>query len=114
MTILIKGMEMPENCAKCPICASMPLGDYAVYHKCVLLNRLASKHNRRCDCPLIEVPTPHGRLIDADNFIVDECQSCDGCCEIIECDCLNCKSEHRCDFMQDIINAPTVIEAEEG
>lgn len=68
MTILVKGMEMPENCANCPICVAMPLGDYVVYHKCALLNLLASKRRRRNDCPLIPIP-PHGRLIDADALL---------------------------------------------
>ena len=112
MSILIRCMEMPETCAKCPICASMPLGDYVVYHKCVLLNRLASKRNRRCDCPLIEVPTLHGRLKDVDVIIKDECHSCDGCCEVIECDCLNC-TKAGCDTIRALNDAPTIIEAEE-
>lgn len=67
MSVLIKGMEMPEKCANCPICVAMPLGDYVVYHKCTLLNLLASKRRRRNDCPLIPIP-PHGRLKDADAF----------------------------------------------
>lgn len=61
----------------------------------------------------IPVP-PHGRLIDADAFTKDECNNCDGACEALPCDCLNCESDCRCDFMKDITDAPTVIEAEEG
>lgn len=68
MSVLVKGMEMPEKCANCPICVAMPLGDYVVYHKCALLNLLASKRSRRNDCPLIPIP-PHGRLIDADALL---------------------------------------------
>lgn len=54
MSILIKGMEMPKNCDVCfmrDACEySMPLG------------------KRLTDCPLIEVPMSHGRLIDEDAF----------------------------------------------
>ena len=54
MSILINGMEMPKNCDICfmrDACEySMPLG------------------KRLTDCPLISIPTPHGRLIDADAF----------------------------------------------
>ena len=54
MSILIRGMEMPKNCDVCfmrDACEySMPLG------------------KRLTDCPLIEVPMSHGRLIDADAF----------------------------------------------
>ena len=107
MSILIKGMEMPESCAKCPICAAMPLGDYAVYHKCVLLNRLASKRNRRYDCPLVEVPTPHGRLIDADEFF-DKIPPGD-----IEHDEKISRTGAIADVCTWVLSAPTVIEAEE-
>ena len=57
MCVYIKGMEMPQNCDECPInsmCGSslhMPL-----YHT----------EKRHDDCPLIEVPEPHGRLGDLD------------------------------------------------
>ena len=60
------------------------------------------------------VPVPkHGRLIDADAFTKDECNNCDGACEALPCDCLNCEADCRCDFMKDIADAPTIIEAEE-
>ena len=61
----------------------------------------------------ISVPQ-HGRLIDADAFTKDECNNCDGACEALPCDCLNCEADCRCDFMQDIANAPTIIPAEVG
>lgn len=60
----------------------------------------------------VPVP-PHGRLIDADAFIKEECNNCDGACEAIPCDCLNCKADCRCDFMIDMADAPTIIPAEE-
>ena len=64
MSVLIKGMEMPKTCTMCwlsPICP--------VWVKEV------SKHkgydDRLSDCPLVEVPTPHGRLIDEDKLMRD-------------------------------------------
>ena len=48
------------------------------------------------------------RLIDADEFIKDECNHCDGACESMPCDCLECKADCRCDFIKDIVDAPTV------
>ena len=53
MSILIKGMTMPKTCDDCIV----PLS------KCDFLQRRAD------DCPLIEIPTPHGRLIDASELI---------------------------------------------
>lgn len=71
MSILIKGMEMPEGCIICMFKSESlfnrtmwcewlddPLGDYS---KC-------DEEWRHPDCPLVEVPTPHGRLIDAEKL----------------------------------------------
>lgn len=32
------------------------------------IDALAKEHSRHKNCPLVEVPTPHGRLIDADDI----------------------------------------------
>ena len=67
MAVLIKGMEMPESCWKCPFM-------YARVY-CVVKSKLIfdddeySELNKRYDgCPLAEVPESHGRLIDADKL----------------------------------------------
>ena len=52
-------MEMPDNCDKCKI-------RYGMF--CPVLNRFIDE-GRRHDCPLAEIPEPHGRLIDADEFL---------------------------------------------
>ena len=62
MTILIKGMEMPENCIYCPVVDDE-------YGGCLIDDKSHGDPNKPIDCPLIEVPTPHGRLIDADAYI---------------------------------------------
>lgn len=61
MSILIKGMKMPENCGECiwiqrgyPDWCDLPMG-----------KDLYNDKKRPDWCPLVEVPTPHGRLIDA-------------------------------------------------
>lgn len=66
MSILIKGMEMPTNCADCPLggslcCYLLPCVPalWAEYTNAVREKR------RHSDCPLVPVPK-HGRLIDAD------------------------------------------------
>lgn len=58
------------------------------------------------------LPKEHGRLIDADAFIMAECFECDGYCDVCNCDCLNCKSEYRCEFIKDVDSADVVIEAD--
>ena len=62
MSILIRNMEMPTSCRDCGIeqdgfwCGA--LDGYQ--------NTRCFTNERREDCPLIEVPTPHGDLIDRD------------------------------------------------
>ena len=44
--------------------------------------------------------------INRDEFIKSQCHSCDGYCDVIECDCLNCKHECRCDTIADLLDYP--------
>lgn len=59
MSILIKGMEMPENC----ICCDLSHEDSWCPAKQTYVDRYSYD-----TCPLIPVPD-HGRLIDADKLI---------------------------------------------
>ncbi len=66
MGLYIKDMEMPFTCLTCDFhkCAG-GVGDF-----CSLTKRRQFRFkNRPKDCPLIEVPEPHGRLIDADKLM---------------------------------------------
>jgi len=101
--ILIKNMDMPENCFDCMFHWH---GDGTTY--CLAQSKMHDLHHikwqckgyeeqmkyREPTCPLIEVPTPHGRLIDADDM------------ESITIDC-----DARGNWKR--INAPTIIESEE-
>jgi hypothetical protein len=60
MSILIKGMQMPKECLDCPMC---DINDDCVLQKD---ERFDTWEEQKKDCPLIEVPKPHGRLIDGD------------------------------------------------
>ena len=88
MSVLVKGMEMPEKCDYCPFYDDSAYGDCTITHKMV---DYATKPDH---CPLISVP-PHGRLIDADAV----------------------KAEWEHGFYKKIVDAlmddaPTIIEAE--
>ena len=54
MGVYVKGMEMPNDCMECP---------FSDYEAWCLIPGVISEH-----CPLVEVPTPHGRLIDEDEI----------------------------------------------
>ena len=59
MSILVKGMEMPQSCSDCP-CAS---SGFAV-KICNIKKQIISDPSKVSNnCPLIPVP-PHGDLID--------------------------------------------------
>ena len=58
MSVLIKGMKMPEDCFSCPLKEE---------GFCNITNAYAGRINERnSDCPLVELPEHHGRIIDAD------------------------------------------------
>ena len=77
MSILIKGMEMPESCDMCAFSSYIAEGDdHEEFWYCILdnwnqsitpipLTKETVSNGRSMDCPLVEIP-PHGRLIDAD------------------------------------------------
>lgn len=77
MSVLIKGMGIPVNCNKCVFCVN-GFTDAAPMYECAasgddMTSVLVEEHGKPFDfrpdwCPLIEVPTPHGRLIDADDL----------------------------------------------
>jgi hypothetical protein len=70
MSVLIKGIEMPENCWDCSLlnASSCPCKNYS--------SALEYTTSRHPDCPLIHIP-PHGRLIDADALVEDLKRQCE-------------------------------------
>jgi hypothetical protein len=67
MSVIVKGMEMPKSCDSCDL---IQFDDEGLEAHCPL-----SPYYRWCGtppdyrpegCPLVEIPTPHGRLIDAE------------------------------------------------
>ena len=63
MSVLIKGMDMPQYCDDCPLKA----GGYCMMQKdengLIWFDNLRDKMR---NCPLVEIPVPHGRLGDLD------------------------------------------------
>ena len=91
--------EIPNRCGRCPCFhAEHPMYCQAV--KADKNKRIYAPYGEgRPDwCPLIEVPTPHGRLIDADELANKTFYSTTGAPYIT---------------YKTFCNAPTVIEAEE-
>ena len=69
MGVYIKGMETPKSCYSCPlrkrngidIVCPVAQERFSVADVNILFYRLDS-------CPSVEIPEPHGRLIDADKL----------------------------------------------
>lgn len=102
MAVLIKGMEMPKNCYECPFGLLEYTSQYyskTIRNKfaCCITHKAKTSTRRNRFCPLVEVPTPHGRLIDADVLTGE--QYMQGNIMVVEMDAIE--------------NAPTIIEAEE-
>lgn len=66
MSVLIKGMEMPALCQECDLYI-----DGACYAKGYRDYRRIMDTAKPDDCPLIEVPTPHGELVDRSELIAE-------------------------------------------
>ena len=95
MSVLIKGIEMPNSCWVCQF--GHDCGE-TVYCTLTDKSQFADMKN---DCPLVEVPTPHGRLIDAD--VLKK--------KVYEMDWGTKYYPDK--FMDEIVHAPAIIEAEE-
>ena len=115
MSILIKGMSMPESCDKCIyaawsnfykiyVCNAVRKDEPVLFNRKQVKSTCIARSGRADNCPLAPVP-PHGRLIDADAFEKDNQYFWNR-------DFINPKYE---ESLADLVNkAPTIIPAEEG
>lgn len=62
MSVLIKGMDMPKRCVDCPIY-------FAGLCSVRLQNGKCPLDGRPDWCPMVDVPVPHGKLIDASDAV---------------------------------------------
>ena len=66
MSIIIKGMKMPKNCEECTF-HNITDEFFDTVHECEVKKNYIIKtdiHKIPLDCPLVEIPKKHGRLID--------------------------------------------------
>ena len=72
MSVLIKNMKLPKCCSECPLeydqfrCS---LVGYSWYEQDYLDIGFDPNISRLPECPLVDVPMPHERLIDWDWFM---------------------------------------------
>ena len=97
MSILIKDINIPSSCSDCPLNYDMMsciITGTRWWSDRIMLMDFDCDNEKLYDCPLIEVPTPHGRLIDADKVIATH-------------------KVGNWDLHKVLAEAPTIIEAEE-
>ena len=97
--LLIRGMELPENCWSCRMfCNCFACEGYdchcAALGKDIGTEAEVPRNKRRDDCPLVPIPG-HGRLGDLDALAAQ------------------CDDPYWCVWLSEIEAAPTIIPAEE-
>ena len=63
MSLIVRGMKMPENCIECMS------SDLRTAIKCTEWTEISAgrrENERAWSCPLVELPEKHGDLIDRD------------------------------------------------
>ena len=99
MSVYIKGFPLPNNCGACPLRLAW----------CRERIYMVTRPER---CPLVPVP-PHGRLIDADALRAKQQEDADlfqGSTAYGD----KCRRDEAMNAVANIVNAPTIIPAEEG
>jgi len=98
-SVLIRGMEMPENCDKCRFQSALRLYcDAMPYNFCGNTDDI----ERPDWCPLVEIPTPHGDLTDKDKLMQ----------EFMDSDLDHLQRDDWKEIIQIVADAEVVIEAE--
>ena len=108
MSVLIKGLDMPDCCWNCP-CLDGEYGECNISGQ-----KIKGDGERIADCPLIELPD-HGDLIDRDALMTRlgmamDCEGCPNRTALYFCG-LPREVMEVCDELE---NAPVVITAERG
>lgn len=113
--IMIRGMEMPENCDKCIysgwsnfyqiyVCNVVRKGNPLLFNGKQVKSTAIKRSGRAENCPLIALPEGHGRLVDADalEIVMDDKYTLG-----------DCGRRERDDVVDALRhNAPTIVPAE--
>ena len=102
MSILIKGIDMPKECEGIEL-VFIPKDEDIIYNRSESMSIGADR--------IIEIPTPHGRLIDADKLKMECYHTME---ELAESTTMNISAEALsllCGFTM-IGEAPTILEEE--
>jgi len=106
MSVLIKGMEMPKSCFRCPLINNIcyekekvirdSMGRRLTVYEFEKIARILE------DCPLVELPSKHGDLIDRQELL-----------RLLDDSDFSYNSEAFTVVTEVLESSPTIIEAEE-
>ena len=72
MSVIVRGMEMPDNCLQCSFVRIVSDHHYCGCNANCMLGEYVGEYlegvGRHEGCPLVELPREHGDLIDADSL----------------------------------------------
>lgn len=105
MGIYLPNMEMPKNCNDCPLNydqMACKVTGTRWWSDTMVLMGFDSDKERLYDCPLVEIPTPHGRLGDLDKLMI----------EFMDSDLDHLQRDDWKEVIQIVSDADVVIEAE--
>ena len=105
MSVVVKGMKMPENCGKCPFLIEEDI-DFDICRQCGA-GKSGYIYEKDIDgfpsdCPLIALPDKHGRLGDLDALIIDLMN------RVLE----GIQTDDWAEIQQTVMEQPTIVEAE--
>ena len=106
MSVLVKGMEMPTECRKCPF---NEFGTMSGETWCGVNGVTLAKNFEAIDfdgkpdwCPLVALPDKHGKLVDADELIID----------LMDRGLEGIQTDDWAEIQQTVMRQPTIVEAE--
>ena len=104
MSIIVKGMEMPDSCA---VCRFAGRGGYFMERVVCMFtgeNEDAKNVDRLSACPLVALPDHHGRLVDADALIID----------LMNRGVEGIQTDDWAEIQQTVMEQPTIVESEDA
>lgn len=101
-SVLVKGMEMPENCYECPM-VHREFDGYETRLDCYMVKDWCPEDEGvHPDCPLVVLPDKHGRLVDADALIID----------LMDRGLDGIQTDDWAEIQQTVMKQPTIVESE--
>ena len=101
MSVVVKGMQMPEKCGLCDLFHAESPMHCTVVKGNKTVGAPYGMHRPEW-CPLVALPDKHGRLVDADSLIID----------LMDRGLEGIQTDDWAEIQQTVMDAPTIVESE--